>query len=200
MATVMKHVGSYGEKPCVVLFRELPGEPENCLIIQSTMLDSQHHDDLMAAVQLPEAQQSNDLSQVLHRKSFTDGTNMLNYLHFNKKLQKVPVSMVNLVPLPGRAVPLSEVNAEIRKLEGGYVPPKTDGSHNKQQPQPAQEAAPADEPSVAVSLVRQAELMKADAEALLRDAEAKLSEAYQLDPSLVPTAPKKRGRPSKTTK
>jgi len=186
----------------------LPGEPENCLIIQSGLLEAQVHDDVMNAVQSPEGQQSNDLSQVLHRKTMTDGSNMLNYLHFNKKLQKVPVSHVNLVPLPGQVIPLSDVNAEIRKIEGGYVPPKTDPSalnedldRTETPPEGANETDTDEEPSVAVSLIRQAELIKGDAEAMLKDAEAKIQEAYAIDPSLKPSeTPKKRGRPRKSTK
>lgn len=203
MATVMKHVGKYGEKPCVVLFRELPGEPENCLIIQTGLLENQIHDDLMVAIQSPEAQQSNDVSQVLHRKSFSDGSNMLNYLHYNKKLQKVPVSHVSLVPVPGQAIALAEVNAEIHKLEGGYVPPKTSPAHlNESAPVAAQDTQTTGEGNdVAKNLLLQAELMEGDAKAMLADAEAKKAEAYALDPSLVPADhAKKRGRPAKSAK
>lgn len=203
---VLKHVGKYGEKPCVVLFRELPGEPENCLIIQTGTLEPQHHDDLMVAVQSAEAQQSNDISQVLHRKTFTDGSNMLNYLHFNKKLQKVPVAHVSLTPTPAQSIPLSDVNAEIRKIEGGYVPPKTDPSHLQKESAEAPAAtqvAEGEAEDVAVNLLRQAELMEGDAKALLADAEAKRAEAYKLNPELVSTTsetPKRRGRPKKSAK
>ena len=90
----MKHVGTYGGKPCVVVFREVPNETDQCLIVESSSLEDVKHDDLMNVVQSLESQQGKDLSEVLARRQFTDGSNMLNDLHFTKKIIKVPVNMV----------------------------------------------------------------------------------------------------------
>lgn len=198
----MKHVGKMGEKPCVVIFRELPKEPENCLIVPTASLEGRHHDDLMSIIQSPEAQESNEISQVLDRRQFTDGENILSYLHYNKKLQKVPVSHINLTPTPSTSIPLSEVNAEIRKIEGGYTPPKNDAAHLESANSPMENATTKAstteaQPSEAQSLVFQANLMKEDAERMAAEADAKLQQAYALDPSLKPAA-KKRGRPKKS--
>jgi len=197
--SIMKHVGKYGEKPCVVVFREVPEEPEHCLIVQTSQLADVQHDDLMEVVQSAEAQEANDISTVLNRRQFRDGENMLSSMHFGKKLQKVPVSQVNLTPTPSQSISLAEVNAEIRKIQGGYVAPINDESHQETrvtteqvEGTPANQSAEADEPSQAQQLVFQASLMKEDAERMAADAEAKLEEAYALDPSL---KPKKRGRP-----
>lgn len=203
MSQIMKHVGKLGEKPCIVIFRELPGEPENCLIVPTAGLEDRHHDDLMSIVQSPEAQESNNISQVLDRRQFTDGENILSYLHLNKKLQKVPVNQINLTPTPSTSVPLAEVNAEIRKIEGGYVPPKTDDAHLSESTTPATSTG-ADQvvsesvESEARSLIMQAKLMKEDAQQMLAEADARLEKAYELEPSL---RPKKRGpKPKKETK
>lgn len=202
MAQLMKHVGKFGEKPCVVVFRELPGEPDYCLIVQTDFLESRQHDDLMSVVQSLEAQESNDISQVLHRRQFTDGSNMLSTLHYAKKLQKVPVSHVNLTPMPNQSIALSDVNKEIRKIEGGYTPPKTETDPQKLKTSPREDLnasvqsvidnGAVDEASVARNLLSQALLMEEDATALLKDAELKKLEAYKLDPSLRPP-----GRPKK---
>jgi hypothetical protein len=195
MPTLMKHVGKFGEKPCVVVFRELPGENDYCLIVQTNNLDSRQHDDLMNVVQSSEAQSANDISQVLHRRQFTDGSNMLSTLHYAKKLQKVPVSHVSLTPLPGQSVPLADVNVEIRKLDGGYVPPKTDAAHLDKEPiteSSSATEAPSEENDIAKNLLMQAQLMEEDATRLLAEAEVKKAEAYKLDPSLRgPGRPKK---------
>ncbi len=195
MATLMKHVGKFGEKPCVVVFRELPGESDYCLIVQTDNLDSRQHDDLMNVVQSAEAQTSHDISQVLHRRQFTDGSNMLSTLHYARKLQKVPVSHVALTPVPGQSVPLADVNVEIRKLEGGYVPPKNDEAHLTESKTPAavtEEGSSSTETDVAKGLLLQAQLMEEDATKLLQEAESKKAEAYKLDPSLRgPGRPKK---------
>lgn len=186
MANLMKHVGKIGEKPCVVVFREVPNEPENCLIVESNSLTDQKHDDLMNVVQSAEAQESNNIADVLSRRQFTDGSNMLNDLHFSKKLQKVSVDLVFLTPTPSDKISLKEVNAEINKLEGGYTPPKTDPVSVDTQPISESAEAVAPDASVAESLLVQAELLEQDAKALLEDAEAKKSEAYKLDPNLKP--------------
>ncbi len=199
MATLMKHVGKFGEKPCVVVFRELPGEQEYCLIVQTDNLDSRQHDDLMNVIQSAEAQTSNDISQVLHRRQFTDGSNMLSTLHYAKKLQKVPVSHVSLTPIPGQSIPLADVNVEIRKIDGGYVAPKTEQpteqvrvTTKEVEGTPANETEDASESGVAKNLLAQAQLMEDDAKQLLAEAEAKKAEAYKLDPTLRgPGRPKK---------
>ena len=200
MAQLLKHVGKFGEKPCVVVFRELPGEQDYCLIVQTDNLESRQHDDLMSVVQSLEAQESNDISEVLFRRQFTDGSNMLNSLHYGKKLQKVPVGLVHLTPSPNQSLPLEEVNAEIRKLKGGYTPPVNDSSHlndesTKSVTNEETITASADDESVASiakNLLAQATLMEEDATALLKDAETKKQEAFRLDPSLRPP-----GRPKK---
>lgn len=218
MAQLMKHVGKFGEKPCVVIFRELPGEPEYCLIVQTDTLDSRHHDDLMNVVQSIEAQESNEISEVLHRRQFTDGSNMLSSLHYSKKLQKVPVNHVSLTPTPSQKISLSEVNAELNKIKGGYVPPKTDPASQEQrvttesyqperpavqsietdpalaaaQPDTVAPASSGETADIAKNLLAQANLMEEDAKGLIREAEAKKAEAYRLDPSLRgPGRPKK---------
>lgn len=206
MATVMKHVGSYGNRPCVVLFREVPDEPENCLIVETGALDPQMHDDLMMHVQSAEAQEAHDISQVLARKQFSDGTNALNGLHFQKLIKKVPVTQVALTPIPGQQIQLVDVNAEIRKIESRAENTNTNPDRlataetrvttENVEGTPANESAEApSELSIAQSLVAQGQLMMDDAKALMADAEAKLAEAYALDPSLEPK--KGPGRPKK---
>src|SRR6056300_1350387 len=100
MANIMKHVGTHGQKPCVVVFREVPNEPDHCLIVETQTLEDQKHDDLMNVVQSLEAQESNNISEVLSRRQFPDGSNILNDLHFTKKLVKVASNLVFLTPTP----------------------------------------------------------------------------------------------------
>lgn len=207
MATITKHVGEYGGKPCVILFREVPNEPENCLIVQTNLLEDRQHDDLMMVIQSAEGQQSGEINEVLQRRQFSDGTNMLNALHFNRNIAKVPVSMVNLTPVPGQSVALSDVNAEIRKMDAPHAL-KTDGTQAERTQEtrvttaevegtPANESAETPtEPSVAQGLLTQGQLMMEDAKAMMADAESKLAQAYAMDPSLAPK--KGPGRPKKT--
>jgi hypothetical protein len=191
MADIMKHVGSYGDRPCVVVFREVPNEPENCLIVESSALPDNKHDALMNVVASLEGQEANDISQVLARRQFSDGANMLNDLHFSKKLQKVATNMVFLTPVPNQRIPLSEVNVEINKLDAGSNPPLNTeiDSSTLATPNPVEPTA---DISAAEGLLVQAELMEQDAKGMLAEAESKKAEAYTLDPSLKPTKKSKK--------
>ena len=206
--TVLKRMGAYGDRPCIVLYREVPNEPENCLIVESGQLDPRTHDDLMMFVQSAEGQEANDISQVLARKTFTDGNNALNSLHNNKQIKKVPVAQVVLKPTPTQTIMLSEVNAEIRKIESRSENHKTNRILPEDQQTRVttadiegttanQEVETIDDSNIAEGLLVQAQLMKEDAEAMLADAEAKINQAYELNPELVPK--KGPGRPKKTT-
>ncbi len=196
---IMKHVGKYGEKPCVVVFREIPNEPENCLVIMSDSLDEVKHDNLMNVVQSAEGQEAKEFSEVLNRRQFSSGENMLQQLHAEGKLAKVPVSMVSLTPTPNDSIALAEVNAEIKKLENDPVPPVTDPAHLADDPAESNVSAPSvadsNVDSPAQGLLLQAELMEQDAEAMLAEAKEKKRQAFEMDPSLKPK--RGPGRPPK---
>jgi len=202
--SLVKHVGKFGEKPCVIIFRELPDDATSCLIVQTGSLPERMHDELMNAVQSTEAQTANAIADVLSRKQFSDGQAMLNALHYGKYMQKVPVSHVALTPQPNSSVPLADVNSEINKLEGGYTAPINDEIHlneGKKAPVAEPTSAPVEAASVessgddiAQGLLMQGQLMLDDAKSLESEAKAKLEQAYAMDPSLRPV---KRGRPKK---
>jgi len=193
----MKHVGVYGEKPCVVVFRELPDDTDHALVCMSNTLDGQFHDDVMSVVDSQEGQESNNISDVLFRRRLSDGENMLEALHNRGKLLRVPVDMVKLTPLPNQTVELKEVNAELNKIANDSNPPlKTEVNPTtidttKNIPAPASEEAG----DVAQNLLAQAELLEDDAKALLEDAKAKKAQAYELAPELAPK--RGPGRPPK---
>jgi hypothetical protein len=204
MAEVMKHVGKVGEKPVVIVYREVPNEPDNALIVETGSLEPDQHDALMNVVQSAEAQESNNISEVLHRRTFPDGSNMLTSLHYSKKIVKTPVNMVNLTPTPQQVVALEDVNKEIRKIETGSNPPlNTEVNPNPIETDPTLASAEAptttesnDDPTeVAKGILRQAMLMEDDLKALQQDIDQKKAEAYALAPELTPK--KGPGRPKK---
>jgi hypothetical protein len=183
MAEMTKHVGLYGDKPCVVVFRELPEEADQALIVISDSLEGQLHDDIMSVVDSPEGQESNNVSEVFFRRRLTDGENMLEALHTRGKLTKVPV--------------LAEVNAELQKIETGSNPPLVTEQNVENLSQgdvPVDEAE--DQNQVAQNLLSQASLLREDAKVLLGDADAKEEEAYKIAPELKPK--KGPGRPPKS--
>ena len=196
MAEMTKHVGLYGDKPCVVVFRELPEEDDQALIVISDSLEGQFHDDIMSVVDSPEGQESNNVSEVFFRRRLTDGENMLEALHSRGKLTKVPTNMVKLTPAPNQSVDLTEVNAELKKIETGSNPPLVTEApaENLSQGDVSTEEV-ASENQIAQNLLSQASLLREDAKVLLGDADSKEAEAYNLAPELKPK--KGPGRPPK---
>lgn len=212
---MMKHVGKVGTKPCVVLFREVPNDTEFCLVVETQSLAPPLHDALMSVIQSPEAQESNEVSEVLHRRQFPDGTNMLSSLHYNKKISKVSTSLVTLTPTPSTSIALTDVIAELKKIKNKSNPPSKTEMDPSVYDRPLVETDPdlaateqtayvaeqnaaeeGDTDGIARNILMQAQLMEEDAKRLLADAEAKRAEAYALDPNLEPK--KGPGRPRKT--
>jgi hypothetical protein len=209
MSTQMKHVGKIGEKPCVVLFRQVPNEPDFALVVKTENLPDAQHDALMNVVQSAEAQEANEVSEVLDRRQFGDGSNMLQQLHFDKRIEKVQTNLVSLTPTPATSISLSDVNVELNKIVNNSNPPlKTDPIQPADNPlnesvtNPVEANAPVaegevNETQIALNLLQQATMLEEDASALMNDAEAKKQEAYRLNPELEPR--KGPGRPKKIT-
>lgn len=205
MSKFMRHTGTnhLGSK-VVIVFRELPDDPNSCLVVESQTLNEMYHDQLMRVLESSEAQSELDLYTVLQRRNFGDGQVMLNALHGRGLLKKMPVEKITVSPMPNRTAPLSEVNKAIRENK---MTPQEKQARAAQEKATA-ESAPVTEPvvdgeqkpeqppvgsdeqkrSLAETKLLTARMMEDDAKKL-RD------EAYQLDPSL-----KKGGRPSKDQK
>ncbi len=115
MTAFTKHVGrnKHGSR-LVVVFREIPDAEDHCLVVLSDSLMEMYHDQLMREVNSKEAQATVDLFEVLERRTFGDGLQMLNALHTKGLLHKYPVSEIEMQPMPNRLVALSIVNEQIK--------------------------------------------------------------------------------------
>ena len=117
----MKHIGkqiSTNDK-LVIVFREVPGEPDNCLVVKTRALGEVEHDSLMEVLEGLEGQQANTLADVLHRHMNRTGRPILESLHNDRKIVKLPTTDVALTPDARNAVALNEVNEAIRANEIG---------------------------------------------------------------------------------
>ena len=110
---MIKHTGKVAStgRRVVVVFPSIPEDQDNCLVVDVDALDEKYHDGLMQAVESPEGQASNKLYEVLGRKLFWDGRNILTTLHEKGFLRRVPVDTVTLIPSPTETLPLKEFNA-----------------------------------------------------------------------------------------
>lgn len=179
-----KHAGmlkNTGVKVAVV-FRKLPNDNKNCLIVETERLPDSYHDYLIQTLNSKEAAETNDFYEILNRRTFPDGANCLTALHQRGFLRKEPVSNVTMLPLPGQAVPLELINATIDKTVDQYVADQKNVSPNDTEI--AANVVQGDPAVIAKGLIAQAELLE-------QEAAAKREEAYALHPESRPG----RGRP-----
>jgi hypothetical protein len=117
----MKHVGKMKNNGAriAVVYRTLPGDPSNALVVGTQGLSDMHHDGLMTVVESESGQQANELADILAVRKFADGSNMLAFLHTNGHLKKVPTSNVVVTPkLNGDHIQLDELNLLIAEQKG----------------------------------------------------------------------------------
>lgn len=135
----MKHVGKMKNNSArvITVYRTLPGDHTNCLVVGTQGLIDSHHDSLMALIESDTGQQANELADIIAVRKFPDGSNMLQYLHINGHLKKVPTTMVLMTPNTQTNIPLNELNELIAKQRGVRVEDLaiTDGTQKSQQSQ-----------------------------------------------------------------
>ena len=86
-----KHVGELADESkakVIVVYRTVPGEPNNCLVVGTKFLPEVYHNALMRAVESEGGQAENELGVFLARQTFPDGTNMLSVLHNDNYIKK----------------------------------------------------------------------------------------------------------------
>ena len=184
MSNLVKHVGyveNLGTR-CVVVFREVPGEPNNCLVVGSDSLHDMYHEGLMKLVESDEGQQSSEIGELMSRRYFADGKNMLEYLHVNKLLQKLPAEKIILSPNKSTNIKLSEINKLVREQSST----KATTTEIVEEPAIAQDNAN--------QMLARAEMLDKQIADLQAESSRLRDEAYSINPSLRPV---KRGRPPK---
>ena len=116
----MKHVGKMKNNSArvAVAYRTIPGDHNSALVIGTNGLTDSYHDSLMSLIEGDAGQQANELADVLAVRRFPDGTVMLQYLHSNGHLKKVPTNLVLMTPNSQTSIPLNEVNQMIADQKG----------------------------------------------------------------------------------
>lgn len=217
-----KHVGKHNNKKVVLLFREVPGEEHMCLVAYSDLLPRLYHDPVMTVLESPVGQQAANFSDALFRNFMPDGRNCLEALHKDGLIKKVPTNQVTVTPTNNSSVRLDELNeilnemakgedavkrmAEIDANKGMIGKKKTDirevgvPNNTRSTPAPQMEPTVLSDADLARDRVKQAELMKANAEQMLKEAERLLTEAADLDPTTTKNASKTKKKPAAKVK
>jgi hypothetical protein len=206
---MIKHVGKHDQRKCVLLFKEVPGEDDMCLIVYTDLLPKLVHDPVMRCVESEVGQNSNDITGPLQRTLMDDGRNVLNTIHANGYIRKVPTNQMILTPNSSTTIRLDELNKIMKDMASGEDATKrlADLDANAGMKDPAK-ALPESVPlvadggvltdaSIAQGQLSQADRMAEDAQRLLNESASLREEAYVIAPEL---RPKKRGRPPGKTK
>ncbi len=117
---ILKHVGKMkatGTK-VLVAFRTVPGDPYYALVIGTSSLSDTYHNALINLVESPQAQETNELGEILSIRMFPDGRPMLNALHKDGNLVKVLTTDVLMTPDTSNTIPLDQLNALIAEQKG----------------------------------------------------------------------------------
>jgi hypothetical protein len=174
----MKHVGKMKNNGAkiVVAYRTLPGDAFSALVVGTQVLPDSYHDSLMSLVQNDMAQGANELADILSSRKFPDGNTMLDWLHNNGHLKKVPTNMVIMTPTPQASVQLDELNQLIADQKGitidelaitdGVNPNKKSANKTAQkvEVEEADDLTPAQMRSKADALFKQAQILRKQAD------------------------------------
>lgn len=116
----IKHVGRSvtSKKKCLVVFRTLPGDAYNCLVLPTESLPDSYHDAVINLVESSAGQESYELGEVMARTSFPDGSIMLAALHVQKRFQSMPTNQIEMIPNANTIINLSELNQIIAEQRG----------------------------------------------------------------------------------
>lgn len=116
---MLKHIGRHGDRKVAIVFREIPGEEHMCLVVYPDTLPSHIDDTIMKVLESPAGQQENMLANALHRNLLPDGRVILEALHREGMLKKVPTSQVIVTPTATSSVKLDELNRLVKEMEQG---------------------------------------------------------------------------------
>jgi hypothetical protein len=186
---MLKHIGKHNSKKVVVLYRTVPGEEHMCLVLYSDTLPRLYHDDVMRVLESEVGQQAREFSDALFRNLFSDGTNMLQKLHQERLIKKVPTNQVIVTPTSNSSVRLDELNEILGKMAAGEEAVAKmseldrnsgfrNGKGNAVQPEATQALSDQD---LASQRVSQAQSLKAQAQTMLAEAARLEQEASALD-------------------
>ena len=121
-----KHIGELADKSkakVVIVYRTVPDEPNNCLVIGTKFLPDLYHNALMRAVESDGGQDAKELGHYLDRQAFPDGTNMLAILHNDNYIKKFPTKdiIVTFGTTAEGRIALNKLNEQMAKDQGVKV-------------------------------------------------------------------------------
>ena len=204
-----KHVGrvASNRRKVVVAYRVVPGDPDNCLVVQTENLNAEEHDSLIKLVESDAGQNANEFAEAMARTRLPDGRIMLAAFHTTGKLNKVPSSAIEMTPNNATIINLKELNETIANQQGVTVADlAVKGPNGQTIPAPITEQDAAVDPVAAYSTSNNTETVSdgiltddSIAAQLRSQADALFKEAKRLREQAEELAPTKKKTSKKTT-
>ena len=121
-----KHIGELADESkakVVIMYRTVPGEADNCLVVGTKFLPDQYHNALMRAVESEGGQDAFEFAEYASRQTFPDGTNMLAMLHNDNYIKKFKTKDIMVTYGTGEdgRILLNKLNEMIAKEKGVSV-------------------------------------------------------------------------------
>jgi len=120
-----KHIGELvdGGAKVVIMYRTVPGEPNNCLVVGTKFLTDLYHNALMKAVESDGGQDADQFADFASRQTFPDGTNMLAMMHNDNYIKKFKTNeiMVTFGNTADGRILLNKLNEMVAKEKGVSV-------------------------------------------------------------------------------
>mgnify|MGYP000610117835 CR=1 FL=1 len=193
----MKHVGRTikQRKKCVVAYRVLPNDPDNCLVVMTENLMADEHDSLLKAVESDAGQSAYEFGEAMARHTLPDGRNMLAGFHTTGKLTKIATNEVEIVPDSRNSIPLNELNQQIADQKGVTVADLALTGEARNDLQKPKEVVDTDIPAEVVEAANEANVdgvlsdeelaakYRSDADRMFKEAQRLRKEADALAPS-----------------
>lgn len=169
-----------------VVFRTLPGEPNNALVVGTNGLPDAYHDSLMALIESDSGQQANELADILAARRFPDGEVMLGWLHARGQLKKVPTHLVLMTPNPQTQIQLDELNKMIAEQKGVTVDELAGSQDQVKETAKVEEIVVPEELTSSSPTVESAPITASDlrsmADKLFKEAQALRKKADEMEP------------------
>lgn len=119
----LKHIGKIkntGAKVLVV-FRTLPGESNQALVLPVAQLPDSYHDSIMTLVESDQAQECFEFGEIMFIRTFPDGRPMLQSMQADSRLQKLPTDLIIMTPTPSSEIQLDQLNLLIAEQKNCAV-------------------------------------------------------------------------------
>lgn len=186
----MKNTGA----KVLVVFRCLPGDTGNALVLPTATLPDAYHDAIIQLVDSEQGQDAFEFGEIMFIRHFPDGRSMLTAMQQDGRLQKVATENVLMTPKINTELPLSELNALIAEQRGiaiDELPGLVTGSSRNDNVKPpvgkdtAVAAVPQSAPPVSNDPLSDKDLAKAyrsQADGMYKEAARLRREADDIDP------------------